>query len=65
MKQFEVTDYGTITEKYSAVWTWCTNLDKIHALAVGEGVMGIFRSCGMTSKLYVLRVEDSVEKVSE
>ena len=63
MKQFEVTDYGIINEKYSAVWIWCTNLSEVHALPIGEGVMGIFRSCGMTSKLYVLRVEDAVAEV--
>jgi hypothetical protein len=63
MKQFEVTDYGTITEKHSAIWLCCTNLDKVNSLAIGEGVMGIFRSCGMTSKLYVLRVEDAVAEL--
>jgi hypothetical protein len=64
MKQFEVTDYGTISEKHSAVWTLCTNLSEVYALAIGEGVMGVFRSCGMTSKLYVLRVEDAVVEVA-
>lgn len=64
MKQFQVTDYGTITEKHSAVWLCCTNLNKVHALAIGEGVMGTFKSCGITSKLYVLRVEDAVVEVA-